>query len=73
VLWDRSDFEQRGYVFRGQRDSRWSQEATLLRAEEDGTPPSVATIMDRLHRTQRFLGELAASEQQLIGHALEDE
>jgi hypothetical protein len=73
VLWNWSAFEQDDFVFRGQRNSRWPQETTLLRAEEDGSPPSVATIMDRLNRTQKFLDELATCEQQLVGHVLQEE
>jgi hypothetical protein len=74
ALWSRERLlEGKGRVFRGQRDSRWRQDATLLRGDPDGNPPALETIVERLHRTQAFLEALAACEQDLIGRQLNDD
>ena len=72
ALWAWAFLEREGCVFRGQRDSRWRQDSSLLRAERDGTSPTMATIMERLQRTQTFLDELAAREQELVGCSLDE-
>jgi hypothetical protein len=73
LLWIHASLENDGHVFRGQRDSRWRQDTTLLRADPDGGPPTLETIVQRLHRTQAFLQALAADEQHLVGRALDDD
>src|SRR5262245_20462237 len=73
-LWTYEDvLGRRDYVFRGQRDSRWRQDTTLLRADADGAPASLATIVQRLHRTQAFLDALAACERDIVGRALDED
>jgi hypothetical protein len=64
---------RRGCVFRGQRDSRWRQDTTLLRADADGMPASIDAIVQRLHRTQAFLDALAGCERDLVGRQLDDD
>jgi hypothetical protein len=66
-------FEGRSHVFRGQRDSRWRQDTTLLRAEPDGAPATLGTIVGRLQRTQAFVDALAARERDLVGRALDED
>ena len=73
LLWIYGFLEPQGRVFRGQRNSRWRQDSTLLRPEPNGSPATIGTIVERLHRTQAFLDALAARERQLIGRALDEE
>jgi hypothetical protein len=61
------------YVFRGQRDSQWRQDTTLLRSDADGAPPTLDTIVRRLQRTQAFLDALAGCERELVGRDLDDD
>jgi FRG domain len=73
LLWQWADLlEGEGCVFRGQRDSRWAQDPSLLRPAQDGSAPTVAAIVERVRRTQRFLHDLGRCEQQLVGHALNE-
>lgn len=74
LWWYGPVFENRSYLFRGQRSSRWRQDNTLLRPDSDGAPPSLATLIERLGRTQAFLDALAAQEMAIVGRVLtEDE
>src|SRR5262249_19114719 len=72
ALWIYRFLERAGCVFRGQCDSRWRQDTTLLRAEPDGTPAMLASVVERLHRTQAFLDALAAREQEIVGRPLDE-
>jgi hypothetical protein len=73
LLWTYTWLQERGCVFRGQRDSRWRQDTTLLRSEKDGVPADLGTLLVRLSRTQTFLDTLAEHEQELVGRTLTDE
>jgi hypothetical protein len=66
-------FEGRGCVFRGQRTSRWRQDSSLLRPNPDGSPVSVATLAERMARTQAFVDALAGQEQAIVGRTLTDD
>ena len=73
ALWEWTPFEDLDYVFRGQGNSRWPQESTLLRANKDGIAPTIADVVERTQRTQSFLDKLEASEQRLGWTCNEDE
>jgi hypothetical protein len=73
LLWYYGFLEEEGAIFRGQRDSRWRQDTTLLRPRADCASLTIGELQERLSKTQAFLDALSASEVDIFGRSLPEE
>jgi hypothetical protein len=72
AVWNMERVSQPGTVFRGQYQSKWGLDSTLLRQPKGGGMLDLGHLMSRVHSTASFLDAAKKREAELFGGSLDE-